>query len=234
MRRRRALLFPLVAAPIVAVTLSGCGLPKAQYIRNPYPKPSVIAVLPITNHSNDVKAPELMRKLAATALGKGGYAVVPAERVDAKLKAAGITQGGQLRSKTPAELARITGAPALFIGTLKKASHVTLGVYLNRKVEFAAELFDVTGARIWKHSAKASSTELELDPKEAGKALAGQLAEKWVETLLSHPLYPEMRQSLYKVFMTLPARWSSKRVGQFIRSWRRSLWHAPKPPRRRR
>lgn len=234
MRRRGTLAPVLIAAPLFAAALNGCGLPKAQFIRDPYPKPATVAVLPFANHSNDVKVPEFMRRLAAEALAKGGYEVVPVEQVDAKLRGAGITQGGQLRAKAPEELAGITGADAVFTGTVRKASHVTLGFYLNRKVEFEAEMFDAGGARVWKHAAAASSSDLELDAREAGKALAGQLAEKWVETVLSHPLYPEMRQSLYKVFMTLPARHSPRRVGESIRSWRRGLWHQPASRRRTR
>ncbi len=219
---------------VLMAAVSGCGPPKPQFIREPYLSPRVVAVLPFSNHSNDLKAPVFMRKLAMTALAKGGYSVMRQERVDEKLRGIGITQGGQLRAKTPVEIAKALGADALFYGRLESASHVMLGVYLKRKIAVAAELFDARGDRLWKHAAVASSSEFNLDVKKVGEAMARQLAEKWVESMLSHPLYPEMRRSLYKVFITLPSVRSSRSVGHYIRSWRRGLWHAPRPSHRRR
>jgi hypothetical protein len=224
----------LLGAVALAALVSGCGPAKPQFIRKPYPAPRVVAVLPFANHSNDLKAPVFMQKLAMTALGKGGYSVMRQEKMEEKLRSIGITQGGQLRSKTPVEISRALGADALFYGTLKAASHLTLGVYLKRRVDVETELFDAQGDRLWKHSASGVSSELNLDARKAAEAMGRQLAEKWVESMLSHPLYPEMRKSLYGVFITLPSARSSRPVGHYIRSWRKSLWHAPKPPRRRR
>jgi hypothetical protein len=165
----------------------------------------VVAVLPFANDTNNMDAPEMIKKLAWLGLGRGGYRMVPQEEAQERLRKAGITDGGQLGSKTAPELAALLGADAVLYGTVTRFSYVTLGVYLKRQVAVEASLVLSDGSVVWKHSASATRTLVEPDTKRAARELAIQLAVKWVERIISHPLYPEMQRSLYELFLTLPS-----------------------------
>lgn len=214
MRLSRAL--PLVWA---ALLVGGCAA-KPEFIKKPYNPPSRVAVLPFDNMSNSVEAPVFMQKLVHDALVSGGYSVMSMDETAAKLKEAGITQGGQEKSKTPQELARILGASAVLYGTVKSFSYVTLGVYMKREVGVAAELVGADGEKQWKHTAVAKREEFSLKASETlgnmAKAMGTQLVVKLLEKLISHPLYPEMRRCVHDLTMTLPSvRNPKKPVGKY-------------------
>jgi len=189
---------------VFLLCLAGCAA-KPAMLRKPFVPPVVVAVLPFSNETNNLDAPEMMQKLAWQGLERGGYRVVPLDDAREKLRKAGITDGGQLNSKTAPELAALLGADAVLYGTVTKFSYVTLGVYLKRQVAATASLVLSDGSVVWKHAASATRTLVEPDTKRAARELAIQLAVKWVERIISHPLYPEMQRSLYELFLTLPS-----------------------------
>ncbi len=217
MRLAKAALLGFVVAAI-----AGCA-PKAEFIRKDYSPPVKVAVLPFDNASNSLDAPDMLRRMAAEALGKGGYEVLPLGRTDEVLKGAAITQSGQARAVPAAELARKLGVAALLYGEVRSFNYTTLAVYQKREVALGAELVDAQGARMWKHSAKVARSNLNLKATEnlgeMAKSLGTQLAFKAVEKVLSHPLYPEMRQCTHDVFMTLPSVKNPKKpVGWYFGS----------------
>jgi len=206
-------IFRLAAAVLVPPILAGCAA-RPALIRKPFVPPAIVAVLPFANDSNNMEAPELMQKLAWLGLERGGYRMVPLQESVERLRKAGITVGGQLGSKTAPELASLLGADAVLYGTVTKFSYVTLGVYLKRQVAVDASLVSSDGSVIWRDSASATRTLIELDTRRAARELAIQLAVKWVEKIVSHPLYPEMQRSLYELFSTLPAANGGANVGK--------------------
>jgi len=212
----------LAVAAAAGTIASGCA-PKAQFLKSPYAPPRSVAVLPFDNASNSLEAPVLMQKLAADALATGGYNVVPAAEVEAKLRELGISQGGQVRSRKTEEMAAALGASALLYGEVRKFSYMTIGVYMKREVNVGLELIAADGSRLWKHAAGAVRQDIEVDAAKHGRSfvesLGSQLAMKWIERILSHPLYPEMQRSIHDVFLTLPsARNPRKSVGSYISS----------------
>jgi hypothetical protein len=188
--------------------LAGCAI-KPEFVRKPWATPPTIAVLPFANESNSIDAPVFMQKLAADGLSAGGYAVIPLADVNERLRKAGITVGGQLGSKTPQELARITGASAVLYGNVKSFNYTTLGFYQKREVALQARLVGEDGTEQWRQSATASRTFWNFQAmenlRETFKAMGVQLAVKLVEKLISHPLYPEMLRSTHDLFITLPS-----------------------------
>jgi len=216
---------PLVLAALLA---GGCAA-KPEFIKKPYGPPSRVAVLPFDNMSNSVEAPVFMQKLVHDALVSGGYAVISMDETAAKLKEAGITQGGQEKSKTPQELARILGASAVLYGTVKSFSYLTLGVYMKREVGVTAELVGVDGEKQWKHTAVAKREEFSLKASETlgnmAKAVGTQLVIKLLEKLISHPLYPEMQRCVHDLTMTLPSvRNPKKPVGKYTSRGYDDFW----------
>jgi len=197
-----------LATALAGFLLAGCAV-KPEFVRKPWATPPTIAVLPFANDSNSIDAPVFMQKLAADGLAAGGYAVLPIRDVNERLRAAGITVGGQLASKTPQELARITGASAVLYGTVKSFNYTTLGFYQKREVALSAQLVGADGTEQWRQSVSASRTFWNFDAMEnlgeALKAVGTQLAVKLLEKLISHPLYPEMLRSVHDLFITLPS-----------------------------
>lgn len=206
-------------AGLAALLLGGCSA-KPDYLRKPYSAPPRIAVLPFSNQTNNIEAPALLQILARQGLERGGYAVVPAAEVEAKLKDIGITDGGQLPSKKPEELAAALGASALFYGEVRDFSYVTLGVYQKRSVVLAGSILEADGTPEWRHVSTARRSEINLEAArnlgEFGKSLGWQLAGKWVEKLVAHPLYPEMVRCVHDLYMVLPRAGSTRPIGTLL------------------
>lgn len=194
----------------LAALLCGCGI-RPEYMKRPYVPPPRVAVLLFANETNSVDAPEMLRQLVFDGLGKAGYSLQSLKETRDGLKALGITDGGQLRSKEPAEIARALKVSACFYGTVRSFKYVTLGLYQNREVILGGEMRDERGESIWRHTGKASRSEFKPDFEKAGENLARQLAVKWVEKIISHPLYPEMQRSVHELLMGLPEAGNVKR-----------------------
>ena len=193
---------------LAGILLVGCAI-KPEFVRKPWTIPPTIAVLPFTNDSNSVDAPGFMQKIATDGLMAGGYAVLPAKDVEERLRKAGITVCGHLASRTPQELAQITGASAVMYGQVRKFNYTTLGFYQKREVALAGRLVGADGVEQWKQSVSASRTIWNFKAMEnlgeAFKAMGVQLVVKLVEKLISHPLYPEMLRSVHDLYITLPS-----------------------------
>lgn len=220
---RRAL--PLFLA---GALLSGCAV-KPEFIRSPYSPPPSIAVLPFDNQSNSVEAPVFMQKLVRDALASGGYAVQSFEDTTARLREAGITQGGQEKSKTPAELAAILRVSAVVYGRVTSFSYKTLGFYQSREVGMHAELVASDGTKLWAQTMVATRREVNTDAaKSLGDfawSLGGQLVVKAIEKMVSHPLYPEMLRCVHDLTMTLPSvRNPGRGVGKYTKRGYAIFW----------
>lgn len=204
---------------LASLLLAGCAV-KPDYLRKPYSAPPRVAVLPFANQTNSLEAPVLLQVLARQGLEKGGYAVIPAAEVAARLKEMGITDGGQLSSKKPADIAAALGATALFYGEVREFSYVTLAVYQKRAVVLAGSILEADGTPVWRHVATAKRTEYNLDAArnlgQFGKSLGWQLAGKWAEKLVAHPLYPEMVRCVHDLYMTLPRAGSTRPIGTLL------------------
>jgi len=197
-------------ALLFAAVLCGCAI-RPEFMKRPFAPPARIAVLPFANESNNIDAPSLLQRLVWEGLSKGGYSLQALAETTEGLRRLGITDGGQLGSKKPEEIARALGVEGCLFGTVKSFKYVTLGVYQKREVILAGEIRNAEGEGIWRNLGKASRSELKLELDKAGENLARQLAVKWVEKIVSHPLYPEMQRSVYEMLMGLPQAGNVKR-----------------------
>lgn len=188
--------------PAAFFLAAGCAA-KPEYIVRPFVPPGRIAVLVFANESNNPEAPEYMRELVFSGLRDAGYDLLPLESVDSKLRDAGITQGGQLKSKSAQELSDLLGASALFYGTIRSFDYVTLGFYQKREVAISARLVSFGGSQIWRHSAKVRKSRIHT--RKLRDKFVRQLTVKTLESIFSHPLYPEMFRAVKRLLMTLPA-----------------------------
>ena len=213
---------------LAGILLAGCAV-KPEFVRKPWSPPPTIAVLPFANESNSIDAPVFMQKLAADGLTAGGYTVLPIKDVNDRLREAGITVGGQLASKTPQEIAQITGASAVLYGNVKSFTYITLGFYQKRGVALSAQLVGADGVEQWRQSVSASRTLWDFKAmenlRENFKAMGVQLVVKLAEKLISHPLYPEMLRSVHDLFITLPSVRDARRpTGKFCNPGYYDFW----------
>lgn len=191
---------PLI--PAAFLLAAGCAA-KPEFIVRPFVPPGRIAVLAFANESNNPEAPQYLRELVCSALRDAGYDLLPLESVDRKLRDAGISQGGQIETKSPQELSDLLKASALLYATVRSFDYVTLGFYQRREVSISARLVSFGGAQIWRDSAKIKQSRIYT--RKLREKFVRQLTVKALESIFSHPLYPEMFRAVKRLFMTLPA-----------------------------
>lgn len=201
LKRRLAVLF------LPVVLLSGCASVQHQYAGTPPPK---VAVLPFDSLSNDVNAPEVVRKALWERFRQFGFVVAPLDQIDAALRPLGISQGGQIRSTTYEKLFAATGADLLCYGLIAKFEHVTLGVVEKRAVKVSARLVNKAGADVWNQTRESSRSDSNLGSLSSfgslGTAVGGQLKDKLIEGALVGKLKPETNDVVNQLVHSLPTQ----------------------------
>ncbi|MEK7851284.1 MAG: GNA1162 family protein [Deltaproteobacteria bacterium] len=134
MRKMRMGVLSLVAG--VMVFAVGCAPMKPRVVYNTSNPIKTVAVLPVLNHTNDVEAPENIRKKFEGELAYWGYKSKPLAEVNKTLKdELGITLGKQLDLTNPVELGQKLGVDAVIYGTLFDFDEKTTGVLDVRRVK---------------------------------------------------------------------------------------------------
>lgn len=197
----------LLISIICFMLISACAFPPSR--RGVYPPavslpPKVIAVLPFTNQSNDLDAPEILRNIFNRHLSmREGYVLKSLGETDKVLASKGISDAGQLPVISVQELGESLNVDGVIYGELIDFSYITLGVYMKRAVKASFKLINTkTGDLIWEEEKKVSHTELAF--KDAGKAFAKQLKDKLKEKVVSSPLRQETEKLVRKVLRTFP------------------------------
>lgn len=184
----------------------GCAGSKV-YISSVYVSAGKIAVLPMSNESNDLDGPAYLRKLMEDGLRARGFQVLPGAAIDEQLKAQGFTDGGQLRATTPQKIGEWTGADALFYSTIENFDYIIVGFYAQRRVKIVAKLVDAkTGERLWEAERDGTTRMFAANKKDAERLFAIQLAVKAVEKMAHQPLQPESRMAVGRLLGTMPYR----------------------------
>ncbi|MBI4347758.1 MAG: DUF799 family lipoprotein [Elusimicrobia bacterium] len=119
---------------------------------------STIALLLLTNNSNSVKAPEIVRRYLAAEFRRRMYRVQDEKETDAALDRLGIRDGGEIRTVPFKKLSRAVRADVLCFGTvleyafksalLLSVSRVRLSLHCDTsdgKPVFDGDEFGVTG-----------------------------------------------------------------------------------------
>jgi len=119
---------------IAALTWAGCAS-NPVYLSKTFVHPQRVAVLPMSNETNDLDAAAYIRQLIFNRLNSRGIPLVPLAEVDAKLKVQGFTDGGQLRATTPQKLGEWIGADGLFYGTIEDFEYVNVGFLRSAKCQ---------------------------------------------------------------------------------------------------
>lgn len=108
-----------IALLLCMTVLSACATVQTNK-PNPANPIRTVAVLPMTNNTNDVKGPFVVRELLAARLEGYFYTVKSLEETDLILKdQMGVTIGSQLDMATNAQLCEKLGTDAILFGSLE-------------------------------------------------------------------------------------------------------------------
>jgi len=162
-------------------------------------------VLPLSDDTNSVDGPDQVRRLIYETLRTGGYAVVPLEEVDASLREQGFSQGGQLRTIEPDQIAQWLGAELVLFGHLDTFEAVMLGAYHRRAVGGNLSLWD-SKTHASAFSAKETVSVESASLKKVGERLASQLAKGLWERMRGKPLAYESQLYVHRSLESLPLR----------------------------
>jgi len=162
-----------------------------------------VAILPFANDSNNIPAPEELRKATAARLVMMGYRVVPLENTDLGLRARGVTLGEHLRALKPGEIAPAAGANRLIGGKVEVFSVINVGIYYKREVRVRLWMLESNGLPICE-SVGTGFMEVSSDkPAETFlSGLFGGLGEKMTGTYLKE----EGNTAVLGALGVLPAR----------------------------
>lgn len=186
--------------------LAGCAASKV-YVAGDYVSSGKVAVMLVSNESNDLDGPPYVRKLFVDGLLARGFVVMPTGPVDDQLKAQGFTDGGQLGATTPQKIGEWTGADSVFYSTIENFDYINVGFYAQRRVKIKARLMDAkTGERLWEVEREASTRAIATNKDQAKRLFAAQLAIKAVEKMAHTPLQAESRIAVSELLSTLPRR----------------------------
>jgi len=177
------------------------------YVSGKYAVSGKVAVLPMSNESNDLDAPIFLRKLLCEGMTQRGFYVLSPTEIDAQLKTQGFTDGGQLHAATPQKLGEWTGADTLLYSTIENFDYINVGFYSQRRVKILAKLVDArTGERLWEAERDGTTRLFATNKKQAEDLFAAQLAVKAVEKMAHMPLQAESRLAVLRLLNSLPRR----------------------------
>jgi len=197
-----------LAAALLGV-LCACAGPDA-YLVSPALQtvPDVrIALLPFENYSNDVSAPDLLRGEVSKRFAQRGYAPLGTAETDEKLRAMGITDGGQLPSVKPADIGKALEVDLLCYGSLEDFTFQNLGFVIRKSVRLRLKIISAgTGETLFEAAGKGRDIKVFLDRDEATAAFVVYSVEKLAQNMLKHPLRAESEKAIGQVFERLPPR----------------------------
>lgn len=198
----------------LADQLSGNIFPDHLFIPGPAPIAASVetpwftlktAVLPLDNETNSLDGAVLVRRAAQDYLQKGGYAVMPLEDVDQKLRALGYTDGGQLRHADLTRLAEALKADLLFSGVLQSFDRTPV----SRKISGEMHLWDrELKQETW--SGAQTVQNVNFRPGKSGAFLLAQivlnLTAAFIEQAAGQPLGQETVLFVDRTLRGLPMR----------------------------
>jgi hypothetical protein len=189
--------YRLILPVILGVIAMGCAA-KAPLVQKDLEKSTarVIAVLPVDNKTQDVKAPEMLRSKILEELYFKGYTKLPLEMIDQKLA---TSYYNEKKSGTglvaPQVVKELVGADAVMYCTLTEGQHPVSLFYAPVTVAARCELRSAqTGAVLWNAQSRLTSRNfdftskrLEMKSREAFEAVMEEVVNKVMETLPDGP-----------------------------------------------
>ncbi|MBI4422176.1 MAG: DUF799 family lipoprotein, partial [Elusimicrobia bacterium] len=143
---RSRLLRALCCASIAAVS-AGCA--RGTRPDSPRLEGRTVALLPMDNRSNDLRAPEKARDGVFEAMGKSGYRVLDLAAIDQAMDSLGVHYGGQLSAVPLGSLREALAADVYCYGTVVEYGFKSAVALTQRKVELRLRCVDPGGGPVF-------------------------------------------------------------------------------------
>ena len=163
--------------------------------------PAHTALLPFSNESNTVDAPEIVRKFLFQEAARRGWAVQPLDETDRRLREQlQITDGGQLPGAEAADLGKALEVGTLVFGDVQEWKKITTGIYNTVIIKVAVKLVDAqSGAVRWERTQEVKR-DVKIDAREPGASILAGI----VVNLFLNPMTPYARQLAHELGPQLP------------------------------
>ncbi len=141
---------------LVAITVTGCAA-RRQLPSLVEERPLSILVVPLTNQTPDLEAPEVGQALLAIPLAERGYYVYPPALTKALLIDLGLPDAGLVHQMSPIELGKDFGADAVLFVVVEDWTTKYIGIWSSVSVGFSYSLRSAyTGEELWSARSRAS------------------------------------------------------------------------------
>lgn len=191
---------------LAALALSACAV-GPKYLAQDFIPPARAAVLPFTNETNDVEAPDLVRKAFEELVSRRGYAIADPATVNAVLRDQfDITQGGQLNSAEIQKLGQALSVDALFYGNVISFVDLPLGLGRKRTVKAEFRLVDAkTEQLLWEDSRGWTTPDFYRTAEEARIGTLEAVVDRQKRRMNGTFLREETLAAVRMALETLPA-----------------------------
>jgi hypothetical protein len=183
---------------ILGIIVAGCASKVPYTVKKDYEKSTarVIAVLPVDNRSQDIKASHLLRSKVLEVLYFKGYTKLSLEVIDSKLAHLySADNKGRAGLIAPAVVKELVGADAVMYCTLTESNRtvrlfyapVTMAAQCELRSTQTGEVFWNAQYRSTSRSFDFTSKRLEMKSSEAFETVIEEVVNKVMETLPDGP-----------------------------------------------
>ncbi len=173
---------PILLAALV-VWSSACAGARRELPQLVEERPLSVLVVPMTNETTDLQAPDIGHALLAIPIAERGYYVFPPALTEALLADLGLPDAGLVHQLPPQEFAEEFGADAVLFVTVEDWSTKYLGIWSSVTVAFRYSLYSTrTGEELWSARSRAvNESGVSLNP------IAMAISAALVATTQSYP-----------------------------------------------
>lgn len=183
---------------VLGIIAAGCASKVPYTVKKEYEKSMarVIAVLPVDNRSQDIKAPHLLRSKVLDELYFKGYTQLPLKVIDSKLEHLyGADNKGRASLIAPAVVKELVGADAVMYCSLTEGNRTVNLFYAPVTMAAQCELRSTqTGEVLWNAQYRSisrsfdfTSKRLEMKSCEAFETVIEEVVNKLMETMPNGP-----------------------------------------------
>lgn len=165
---------PALVAPLLAL-MFGCASapPKHDFAKFRAENPRSILIVPVTNKSVDVNAPDYFLATISRPLAERGYYVFPVNMVRSVLSDDGLSDANLVHAGDPRRLGDLFGADAVMYISIERwdAKYVVLSTTVTVELNYSLKSTH-TGAELWNNH-----QSMVYQPQGSGSGLAGLIAD---------------------------------------------------------
>jgi len=143
-----------------------------------------ILVVPVTNNSLNVEAPDIVLSTLPTQLAGHGYYVFPVHTVKTVLAMEGYTEGAPIRDIPAEQLAALFDADSILYVTIEHWTAMYAVIAAETRVTLRYELVDRYGQELWSHletASRGSNENRNRSGENSGAVLLGMVIDAAIQ-----------------------------------------------------